>query len=132
MRFIDRLQLIANDRIIIAGPLLVISLMLFGAAWYEYQQPRHEPNYDQKRSKDIAQCIGFSKHKGFSSKRPNPHLLELTSDKFDDPKFTFSTVESIVLGCPNLDLKSFCLGVKEECGIQGVKMVLGYEKPDAF
>lgn len=52
----------------------------------------------------------------------------MTMEGFDGPKFSFATSESIILACSNIDMKSYCMGVSSECGIDGTKIIFSYEK----
>ncbi len=107
------------------------------SSWSFYSSPKQEPDYDRKRMMDISSCMSFARHKGFSAEQPKDstemnRVIEITSSSIDEPAFMFAAVESVLLACDNIELKSFCLGLSSECSMDGLKMVLVYEKPVAY
>lgn len=133
---LNKLEVFPVERNWITIVLIVISVVLFTASWRYYNDPRGEPDYDRKRMTDITSCIGFAKHKGFDAAQPkdsteSSRVIEVTSNTIDEPAYTFAAVESVLLACDNIELKSFCIGLSSECSIDGMKMVLVYEKPNA-
>jgi hypothetical protein len=129
---INRLQTLKNDRFYISAIMLAISTIVFIASYMIYAEPRLEPNFDAKRSTDVQSCIDFASHKGFDTKKQGLSVIEISDSNLGYPKLMFTKVETVVAACHNVELKSFCLGVESECGLNGLKMVMVYEGPDVF
>ncbi|MBD78023.1 MAG: hypothetical protein CL840_03630 [Crocinitomicaceae bacterium] len=130
---IDKFQALKNDRVVISVIFYCIAAAALFFSYMYYTEPRFEPDFEFQRSKDVGQCANFAKHKGFEAKKPEKHIVEISSFNFDDPKFTFATVESVILACDNLELTSFCMGTADECMLpeNGLRMVLAYKQPKA-
>lgn len=130
---ISKLQALKNDRVVISVIFYCMSAAAFFFSYMYYTEPRFEPNFEFQRTKDVGQCANFAKHKGFEAKKPEKHIVEISSLNFDDPKFTFATLESVILACDNLELTSFCMGSKDECMLpeNGIRMVMAHKQPEA-
>lgn len=134
---INRLEIFPSERMWITILMLAASIIMSAISWSYYSSPKMEPDYDRKRMIDIASCMSFAKHKGFHAEQPRDstemnRVVEISMQQFDEPAFMFASAESVLLACDNIELKSFCLGVASECSIDGLKMVLVYEKPHAY
>jgi hypothetical protein len=129
---LERFQVFPNDRSLIGVIFMVLSLGLGGLSYVMYSTPKEEPDFDAKQKSDIAFCKEFGVKKGFEVKREGESVLSMTSAQFDDPKYQFSKVESVILACDNLEMKTFCMGISSVCGLDGTKMVFSYEKPTAY
>lgn len=134
---LNKMEVITKERNILTVVFFLLSLVLIAVSWSFYISPRDEPDYDRKRMVDIASCTSFARHKGFMSVQPkdsseSSRVVEISLETLDEPSFMFASVESVLLACNNIELKSFCLGVESECGINGLKMILVYEKPSVY
>lgn len=127
---LNKLQVLKQDRFYGGITMLSLSVIGFLLSWLYYNDPKQEPNYDNKRIIDTKACVDFAKHKGFNVTTPTNRLIEITSDNLSSATFIYATAESVVLACNNFELKRFCLGVESECGLDGLKIVLGYESAD--
>lgn len=131
MMLLDKLQVLKQDRFYGAITMLSLSIVGFLFAWLFYSSPKQEPSYEQKRLSDTKVCIDFAKHKGFSVSTPTNRIVEITNNNLNSATFIYATAESVILACSNFELKRFCLGVESECGLDGLKIVLGYENANA-
>lgn len=134
---LNKLELFPTERVWITSILLIVAALMTVASWTYYDSPRLEPDYDRKRMTDIASCMSFAKHKGFKAEQPKDstetsRVIEISTQTLDEPAFMFASIESVLLACSNIELKSFCLGVSSECSVDGLKMVLVYEKPNEY
>ena len=123
----NKLQTIRNDKFYISSIIASFSALVIIASWSIYSQPHLEPDFAAKREMDIKQCVNFAKHKGFSTKQEGTSVVEMTLNTLSAPKLMFAEVETVIAGCHNIELKSFCIGVSSECGVDGIKMVMVYE-----
>jgi hypothetical protein len=128
---IEKFQVLPSDRSFLGAIFIFFSLGMSGLSYLIYDEPKMEPSFKEKQSSDMKACSAFAKHKGFDVEEEGSSVLVLTTTRLDDPKFLFSSVESIILACDNLKLESFCLGEESQCSLFGTKMVFSYEKPDA-
>lgn len=124
---INKLQTLKNDRFYISSIITALSALAFLSSWGLYSQPKLDPDFATKRQSDISMCSKLAVHKGFEVNREGTSVLEVYSDKFSSPKLMFTGIETVIAGCHNVELKNFCLGVEEECGLNGMKLVMVYE-----
>jgi hypothetical protein len=129
---INKLQVLYKDRFYIAAILSSLSIIVAFGAYLLYSSPFQEPKYEQKKLADMKSCVAFSEHKGLTVEQDGKSVLVITKSGFDEPKFTFSMIEAVILACDNIEFKSFCMGVESQCGIDGTKVVLTYENPKVY
>lgn len=127
---LDELQILKQDKYYGAIGMLFIAVTLSLATWTFYKNPKLEPSYEMKMAEDLKICTEFAKHKGFEVNTVTPSIIEITNNNLQESTFIYATSESVLLACSNFDMKRFCLGDETECGISGLKIVLGYEKPN--
>lgn len=129
---INKMQAIGNDRFYIAAVLSAAAFVVTFGAYLIYSSPLQEPDFETKKASDMLACTSFAEHKGLTVEPEGRSVLTLTKNSFDDPKFTFSMIESVILACDNIEFKTFCMGIKEQCGLDGTKVVLTYESPKVY
>jgi len=130
---LDKFQALKEDRFYISIVLCALSSLLAVSSYSIYSQPKLEPSYEKKRTADMNACKSFAKHKGFDVKQTGKAVLTLTKESFgNDEKFTFASVESVIISCGNIEMKSFCFGVESQCSIDGTKVVMNYEEPETY
>lgn len=128
---LNKSQILSGDRLVISTIFLALSAVIFFAAYILFSSPKHEPNFSEKQKKDFAACKVFAEHKGFNAERKGATMV-VSTPVFDEPKFLFSTVESVILACPNMKLKEFCMGFKPDCQEDGVSFMFSYGAPNAY
>jgi hypothetical protein len=129
---IDKLQVFVRDRFFIALAMCCFSAFFFTASYLMYKEPRLEPDYESKRDADMKECKAFAEHKGFAVTPDGRSVMTISSTRLDDPGVLFATLETVVVACRNIELKTVCMGVEQQCGLNGTKMTLTYEKPQAY
>jgi hypothetical protein len=132
---INKNQLFKTDKFVVAACLSALSIILWGAAYGIYQNPKLEPDVQQRRSKDVASCKRFAEDLGYTANLKSRSMLEVTTFEFQSPKYTYLNVKQLALGCSNMKPISFCLGGGEVCGLEGasygLKMTFNFQVPNA-
>ncbi len=129
---LDKNQVNKKDRFYIAMFMLLLASVSSFGSYLLYMSPKQEPSYDHKREADMLSCSTFAKHKGFTSERSGQKVLTLISTEFTEPKFAFAAIESVIVACDNIEMKSMCFGLKSQCSVDGAKIVLNYAEPSVY
>ena len=132
---VNKQELIKNDKFIIAAILLALSVVMWGATYLIYANPKLEPDVQQRRSKDVSTCSRFATSLGYTVTTKSRSELEVVTQEFSDPNMTYLNVKQLALGCNNMEPISFCLGAGETCSIKdvpyGLKINMAFKTPKA-
>lgn len=110
--------------------MIVFGFLFFSLSIFNYFSPIKKYDWDVMKQDSMFACEEIARSKNFTvSSTYKTGIIDFIYPYTNYPYSFFLESENLLLRCGDFKLKTFCMGDKLDCKINGISMTIEYQKP---
>ena len=115
---------------IVSVMLIIFGILFFYLSISLYLEPIEKIDWERIKTDSFRVCEETAVAKGYKVIKDYPAgRIEMRNIDLNNPVALAAEAESIMLRCQNFELRTFCMGDRQDCEIFGIKQTLQYKQP---